>query len=114
MTQGVDDVEAVAGLQLGEAAGAVAHYLDKKGQGAAFLVDVVHGDGATQHHVARALDEHLDELTRYNGLHLAVVLKHQAEVLVAQLLALYDAEIVYLFHIKNIPFRVQRYIISIT
>ena len=97
--QGVDSVEAVADLELGEAARAVADNLDEEAQ--RVVADVVHRYGAAQHHVARALDEHLDELARYNGLHLAVVLEHQAEVLVAQLLALYDAEIVYLFHSRR-------------
>ena len=99
VAQGVDNVEVVAYGELGQTAGAVADNLDEEGQRA--VADVVHRYGAAQHHVARALDEHLDELARDNGLHLAVVLEHQAEVLVAQLLALYDAEIVYLFHSRR-------------
>ena len=85
MAEGIDHIEPVAGLQCGEAAGAVAHNLDEQGHGTVLLIHVVHGDGASQHHLARALHQHLHELSRRHGLHLPAVLQHQREVAAAQL-----------------------------
>lgn len=98
VAQGVDDIEALAHGELGQTARAVADNLDEEGQRA--VADVVHRNGAAQHDVARALDEHLHKLARDDGLHGTVVLEHQTKVLVAQLLALYNAEFVYLFHVR--------------
>ena len=99
VTQGVDHIEFVTGLQLCELAGAVADNLDEQRQSTFLLVDVMYRDGTAQHHLAASLHLHLDELTRYHGLHLATMTKHQREILAAQLMAFQDGEIVYFFHI---------------
>ena len=98
MAEGIDDIEAVALAEGGETAGAVADNLDEQAQRPGLGVDVVHRDGTAQHDAGLVLDEYLDKLAGGYGLHLAAMLQHQTEVLVAELLARSDTKGVYFLH----------------
>ena len=87
MAERIDEVEAVALAEFGEAAGAVADDLYEEGEGAGLGVGVVDGDGTAEHDAGASVDLHLDELAGGYGLEGATVCEEQGEVATAELLA---------------------------